>query len=241
MSADLTAPEEMSREELEEEVRESRRLREEVEELRVELKEEVRQSQESREEVEELRDELQSAKREMGRMNALQAQINTMKKMLAGDPEEFSMIDPEEMTPIKDRLEDVEETANAHGEKFEMFVVEEGKKSTPDERAMHLRQVLHNNAKSNDGKARIDRDAARAALGGDLHRGSVLDAMRRAADGSDAEINGSSDLQPIDGFVFTPGEHRDTQSKVALDLTQFDPVDLRKNLTTKDTNNGGSR
>lgn len=219
-SQEFSPTEEMSREALEEEVRESRELRAEVDELR---------------------DELQSVKLDMARMDALQAQLNTMKKMLAGDAEEFGMLDAEKMTPVKDRLEAVEETTAAHGEKFEMFVVEEGKKATPDERAMHLRQVLHNNAKSNDGKARIDRSAASAALGGDLHRGSVLDAMKRAADGTDADINGSSDLQPIDGVSFQAGKHRDTQSTVALDLTEFDPADLRKNLTTKGTGKGGSR
>lgn len=152
-------------------------------------------------------DDLETRVRRLeGLVEALQAQNRRLKTVLAGDPDEFSTWDLTEMVPLHDRVEELEATVSDHADRFEMFVVEEGSQGTPDQRAMHLWQILLNQAKRNDSSiAKLTRDQAGSALGGDLHNGSILDSMRRAANGADADINGSSELQPVEGIVFKTG------------------------------------
>lgn len=189
-----------------------------------------------RTEIAELRTQL---KQQCVRTEALATSLDLVKTLIAGDPDEFAAWEPAAMTPIVERLDAIEDQLTEHADKFEMFVVEDGSHGTPDQRALHLRQVLYNAAKKNSGKARLDRDGAEASLGGGLHRASVIDAMRRAANGHEAQINGASDLQPVPGVEFRAGQGKDEQSVVEMDLTQIAPADLRKNLTTKDTGTGG--
>lgn len=189
-------------------------------------------------EVAELRgevDDLKGTVREQGAiLKAMRKKMERVETALAGSSDEFSSWDVGEMDPVNDRLRGVEDTVEDHAGRFEMFVVEDGSNSTPDKRAMHLRQILYNQAKSNDGYASIDRDTCDSALGGGLHRGTVLDAMRRAADGENAKINGSSDLTEVDGVEFRKGTGKDTQSRLILDRDDLTAADVRQNLTTKD-------
>lgn len=173
-----------------------------------------------------------------GLVKALQAQNRRLKAVIAGDPDEFSTWDVDEMVPIHDRVEDLEETVSDHADRFEMFIVEEGSQGTPDQRAMHLRQVLLNRAKRNDTTVgKLKRGQAASALGGDLHRSSVLDAMRRAANGRDANVDGASELQPIDGIEFSTGaavgKNGDPQqSYLLLDTADMTGEEARGILTT---------
>jgi hypothetical protein len=171
---------------------------------------------------------------------AAHRRIDTLAVALAGDEDEFSEWAPEEMEPIADRLSSVEDTVASHDEKFEMFVVEDGSSATPDERALHLRQVLWNKGKNNDGKACLTRDEAESSLGGGLHNGTVLDAMKRAADGHDADLgNGSSDIKPFDGITFASGSLGGGQSRLELDADDLTMNDLHQNLMTENRAGGG--
>lgn len=124
----------------------------------------------------------------------------------------------------------------------------------PDERAQRLRQILFDKAKRlsnernqvNGIEARLTRDEAEAALGGGLHRGTVLGAMKRAADGADAAdrtmvgyttINGASDLDASEGIKFTPGENHpgktaENQSELIITIDDITGAEARQNLMT---------
>lgn len=171
-------------------------------------------------------------------VEALQAQNRRLKRAVAGDGDEFSTWDLDQMVPLHDRVEELEATVSDHADRFEMFVVEEGSQGTPDQRAMHLRQILLNQANRNDSSiAKLNRDQAASALGGDLHRSSVIDAMRRAANGNAADISGSSDLQPIGGIEFSTGaavgnDGVPEQSHLLADTADVTGDEARKILTT---------
>lgn len=191
--------------------------------------------------------------------DALLTQNKELKRLLAGSTGEFAALNIDNMPPLHDRLKDVEESVGEHDEKFQMFVTESGKSATPDERAMHLRQTLLNRAhKQASDITKMTRESAALALGGDLHKGSVLDAMRRAADGTEAKIDGASDLQPVDGVTFhrggTVGSDGDPEQSVLMldletvtakdvrqDLTSDGDEHRRQNLTTGETEQRGSR
>lgn len=178
--------------------------------------------------------------------DALQTQNRLLKTALAGSPDEFGAWDVQQMVPIHDRVEDLSDTVATHDERFEMFVVEDGKQATPDERAMHLRQVLLNDAEHNDDDiGKMSRDAARKVLDGRLHKGSVLDAMRRAADGSEAQIDGASDLTPVDAIEFHTGgtvgsDGKAQQSRIELDASNLTGTEARQILTTESGTGGES-
>ena len=126
---------------------------------------------------------------------------------------------------------------------------------SPDDRARLLRQQLYNMAKSGAnkseteaGRATMTRDEANARLGGELHNGTVLDAMRRAADGYEADISGSSDLQPVESITFQKSDSHESQSKLVIDLADASGSEVRQSLTasggrqnlmTADTEDGG--
>lgn len=179
-------------------------------------------------------------------VNALQRQNSLLKQSLAGSEDEFGTWDHSQMVPIHDRVESNSDMLAEHEERFEMFVVENGKQATPDERAMHLRQVLLNDAENNpDGIGKMRRDTARKVLDGSLHKGTVLDAMRRAADGSDAKIDGASNLEPVAGIDFhtggTVGKDGDAeQSYLQLDTESLTGTEARQILTTVSGEGGGS-
>ena len=173
-----------------------------------------------------------------GLVEALQTQNRRLKTALVGDPDDFSTWDLAEMVPLHERVEELEATVSDHADRFEMFVVEEGAQGTPDQRAMHLRQVLLNQSKRNDSTiAKLKREQAASALGGDLHRSSVIDAMRRAANGRQADINGSSDLQALTAVEFSTGaavgaDGDPQQSYLLIDTGDLTGEEARKILTT---------
>lgn len=167
------------------------------------------------------------------RMTALQKQFSRFKEVLAGDADEFATWDTNEMEPFIDRVRTLEDEVGDHTEKFEMFVVEDGQAATPDKRAMHLRQVIYNNAQTNGGKARLDRDQCESALGGGLHNHTMLDAMKRAADGAEAEIQGSCNLQPIPGLTVSIASTPAEQTVIVLDSVELSRSALRQNLLTE--------
>ncbi len=166
------------------------------------------------------------------RVTALQKQLVGVKEALAGDTTEFATWNTSEMEPFMDRLRAVEDDVGEHAEKFEMFIVEDGQAATPDKRAMHLRQVLYNHAKKNKGKERLDRDQCESALGGGLHNNTVLDAMKRAADGREADIQGSSDLSPVPGLTVSIASSSAEQTFIELDSVELTSAELRQNLLT---------
>lgn len=74
-------------------------------------------------------------------------QSRKVRTLLAGSHEEFASWDVDEMTPIHARLLNAESELEEHEDKLRMMVVDDGQKGTPDERPMHLRQVLYNEGK----------------------------------------------------------------------------------------------
>lgn len=200
------------------------------------------QSPDELSEVEQLRRRVEDLE---GRLTGLSRQNDRLKTILAGSVDEFSTWDADQMTAIHERLEDIEGTVSDHAERFEMFVVENGKQATPDKRAMHLRQVLLNEAQSKDGVAKMRRESCGTTIGGGLHKGSVLDAMRRAANGSEARIDGKSDLEPVDAIEFQKGgtvgsDGQAEQSYVKLDTSGLTGTEARQILTTEEGAQGAS-
>lgn len=185
--------------------------------------------------VEALRDRVDALE---AQLQAVRAQNRRLKQLLAGDPDEIATWDLDSMVPLHTRLEQLEGTVDEHETKFQMFVVEDGKQSTPDQRAVHLRQNILNQAQKNDAPiAKLTRSQADSALGGDLHKQSVLDAMKRAADGHAAKTTGSSDLHPIDAIEFTTGgtvgrDGSPEQSYLVIDLRDLTGDQARQILTT---------
>lgn len=178
-------------------------------------------------------------------VSALQTQNRLLKQVLAGTDDEFATWNVDNMVPMHDRLEELADTVAEHDSRFEMFVVEDGRSASPDERAMHLRQVLLNRADNEDGIAKMTRDSATMALGGNPHKGTVLDAMRRAADGHDANIDGSSDLEPVDAIEFNVGgtvgsDGTARQSQLRLQQDRLTGTEARQILTTERGGREGS-
>lgn len=177
------------------------------------------------------------------KLKAVQAQNQRLKQLIAGDPDKVATWNLDSMVPLHSRLQQLESTVDEHDTKFQMFVVEEGKQSSPDQRAVHLRQNLLNQAQKNDAPiAKLTRSQADSALGGDLHKQSVLDAMKRAA-GHAAETTGSSDLHPIDAVEFTTGgtvgsDGSPDQSYLLIDLRDLTGNQARQILTTGETGQG---
>ena len=207
-------------------------------------------------------EELERENREQSALiDALRTQNEQLKTVLAGSVDEFSTWEPDEMVPMHARLLNVEDDLEEHDDKLRMMVVDDGKKGSPDERAMHLRQVLYNEGKQlykeqdHDGsvEAKLSRDRCSAALGSTVQRGTVLDAMKRAADGRDASdrdavgytpIQGASSLEPMDAISFHTGASVNNsgeteQSHIRIRLDSLTMTDVRKNLTTVSEGNGG--
>lgn len=199
------------------------------------------------EEVDQLRDEVSELRDDVRRAMALtrqfQSKMETVEALLVGE-DELQFYDAENITadPLHSRVQDIEEDVNEHDEQLAMVESGEATEDTPDGRARTLRQVCYNKAKKNEGLSRLTRDEADGALSGGLHRQTLMDAMKRAADGKDAEkggkytpINGSSDLMPQEGLEFVKGEDME-QSHLEFDADDLTSAATRQNLTT-----GGDR
>lgn len=173
------------------------------------------------------------------RLEAHSARMDALTKAVFGQDSIPGDVNKSESVLTK--FVDLNDRVDEHDEKLTMVSTNSGSRSTPDERGMALRAALYEEAKqSAEKKAVMDRDQVKYALGGGLSRAQLLDAMRRAADGRDADINGSSDLEPVNGLEFVKGTGRSTQSKIRLNLTETSGENLRKNLTTKHSGQGGS-
>lgn len=190
-----------------------------------------------REEYDELAAEVQELS---GLVDALHRQIKQQTRILTGN-EHMDVVDPEHpsFTDLMTRIQQVEDRTEEHASRLQM-VRTDGAAGTdsPDDRAHLLRQQLYNMAKSGAnkseteaGRATMTRDEANARLGGELHNGTVLDAMRRAANGHEADISGSSDLQPVDSITFHKSDSHESQSKLVIDLADASGTEVRQNLT----------
>lgn len=173
------------------------------------------------------------------RIEALAQQITGIKTALAGSPEDFSSWEPQEMEPMMDQVKNLAGAVASREEEKEMFMKEDGEDLDPDGRAIQLRQYLLNETRrpTDPDVVGASRDAAKNVLKGGLHKGSVLDAMRRAADGREANINGSSQLEPVDAITFQSGssiglDGNPSQSEVELDRSRLTAVEARQILTT---------
>lgn len=72
----------------------------------------------------------------------------------------------------------------------------------------------------------MDRDTAEKVLDGSLHNYSVLDAMRRAANGRSGNIHGTSGLDPIDGITFTTGSEASRNGRPDISILEIDVDDV---------------
>lgn len=203
--------------------------------------------EELEDELRELRDEIVDLRDDVRRAEALTRQfrskIDTIEALLVGQ-DKLQFYDPDEIVadPFHSRLQELEEDVRDHDDQLAMVESGEATPDTPDGRAQTLRKVCYNEAKTNEGMSRLTRDEASSALQGGLHRQSLMDAMKRAADGEEAEnadtytpINGSSDLPPQEGLEFVKGENME-QSYLEFDADDLTSAAARQNLTT-----GGDR
>lgn len=185
---------------------------------------------------EELRKQLQATE---ALVQALHTKQKRIIELLVGE-EDLEKIDESERVDIDQRILDLEESMQDVSERVRM-VRNDGGSDSPDDRARRLRQRLYDGAKKNGGQYGLTRDSANEAIGGGYHRSSVLDVMKRAADGTEAEINGSTELEPIDGINFEKGDAMSDQSRITIDLSDITGRDLRCNLTTVEGVEGGQR
>jgi hypothetical protein len=188
-------------------------------------------------------DEAESAAEEaMALAEAVRRQLHQQSQLLVGEKTvQAAGITPDNVENHHQRLHDIDQRLEEQGDQLTMVRVDGGgSPDDPDARAQRIRQTLYNKAKQSDGQATMDRDDVDSRLGGGLHRDTVLGAMKRAADGYDAEldeqsytaINGSSDLQPVDSIGFVVGDGRGTSSKVVMNLSNATGAEIRQNLTT---------
>lgn len=189
-------------------------------------------------------DELESEVRELrGLVDALHRQVKNQNRVIIGE-EMVSAVDPEHpsFTDLMTRLQQIEDQVEENANSVQM-VRTDGAAGTdkPDDRALLLRQQLYNMAKSGAnkseteaGRATMTRDQVDSALGGGYARSTLLDAMRRAADGHEADINGASDLPPVESITFRKSGSHETQSKLVIDLQDASGTEVRQNLTGSD-------
>lgn len=190
-------------------------------------------------ETEELREELAEEKKQREHVaQQIPALRQTFSELVGWDVyDDRDLIDA--AADMFDRIEAIEEQSDEHASKIGLFAMTDGgSERKPDERAMLLRHNLYTQAKaSSNGRAALDKDSANAALGGDLSRAQSMDAMRRAADGTQAEnINGASSLDAVDGITFQ--KRTEKKSRVMIDVSDITDWDARNNITTDSTSEG---
>lgn len=219
--------------------------RDELEELYLELQDEVAENTSRIEQLEaQIGDPVDSVEAIEKRLIGVEKKGKDIRAAIAGTPHDFDVLDLDQIDPLRDLLLDLAEEVEDHEDRLQMVPTDDGKASTPDERAIRLRQVLLNRTKgTNDDVEGLSRSACSIALSGDLHKGSVLDAMRRAADGREADIDGSSKLDPVDAITFERGgtvgsSGEAQQSIVKINRSRLTDTEGRQILTTGD---GGER
>lgn len=192
----------------------------------------------------ELEQEVHDLRKEMtemsGLLKATNARMDALTKAVFGSDSLSEVVDTENMDDVWTRLNGLSDDVQEHEDKLHMFSKGGGKKKKPDERALTLRQVLYQKAKrGNDNVAKMSRDDCDSALGGGMTRYVLIDAMRRAANGEDADIDGSSDLENLSGVEIIIASGRDDQSKIRMDLDDATSSELRRIPTTKREGNEG--
>lgn len=208
--------------------------REELEDVALEQSEEISELWDAVEDLQKTAEQTHGP-----RIEALAQQVNNIKTSLAGSPNDFAAWKPQEMEPMMDQVKNLADAVASREEEKELFMTEDGKNLDPDERAIQLRQYLLNETKrpTDPDVTGLSRDAAKNVLKGGLHKGSVLDAMRRAADGRAANIDGTSHLEPVDAITFESGssiglDGNPSQSEVEIDRSRLTAVEARQILTT---------
>lgn len=207
--------------------------------------------------VEEMsREDLEDEVRDLrGHIRALEARMDATNTRLerisiAAFDEPLGEVNEDEFDSLRPRLLEIEETVEKIKKDQRMLVSDVGGgRATPDDRAKLIRQTLLNKARSNEGESGLTRDQVDARLDGGLHRDTLMDAMKRAADGHKAEgndrdytpINGSSDLLPVDAITFRVSDGKDKQSVVSMDLEDSTATEVRQNLTTEQSDGGGEK
>ena len=214
------------------------------------LEAEVAELRDAVDDLREVAEEAESAARDaQARVEAVRRQMATQAQLLVGeDTIQDAGINPDNVINHHQRLSDITDQVEEHSDQIQMVRTDGGGgRDDPDSRAQLIRQTLYNKAKNHtEGQAQMDRDAVDSRLGGGLHRDTVLDAMKRAADGYEAEadereytsINGSSDLQPVESIAFAVGEGRGTASKLVMNVADATGAEIRQNLTTENSEGG---
>lgn len=184
-------------------------------------------------------DEIAELREEVQRLKAKNRQLDQVITLLLGELS-LSEIEPNEIPALLQRVRTLDErVAQMEGDLQQQTQVTERTISKPDERAQRIRQKLVDLSGNDGDEVALTRDNANQTLN-NIHRGSVIDAMKRAADGlraADNEhtyspIEGSSNLSPVEAIRFEVGEARDEQSRVVLETDDLTGSDFRQNLMT---------
>lgn len=183
--------------------------------------------------------------------DALRRQNRHLSQVLVGEDSISVAVDADTASDLLTRTQNLDSRVTDVETKVAMVRTDgSGSADDPDGRARLIRQTLYNKASSHsEGLAELTRDAVDSRLGGGLHRESLMDAMKRAADGREAanpnadlgysSISGTSQLEPVESVRFERGGRNDGQSKVVMELSDATGSEVRQNLTTVDGGDGG--
>lgn len=143
------------------------------------------------------------------------ARVDALSRRINAIEEDFQ----EEIAELRTENRDLRTKVEKMEKKMEMIGADEIEPSTPDKRALKIREWLYREAnKSEHGKASLDKNSAKGVIG-NLQRTQIYEAMRRAADGNSGAKNGSSKLSAKRGFEFEKfGANDDRNTRVTLSL-----------------------
>jgi hypothetical protein len=185
------------------------------------------------------RDEIAELRDEVARLKAVNRRQDQLITLLLGELS-LSEIEPDELPAMFDQVRSLDDRlTELENDVKQQAAVTERTVTKPDERAQRLRQKLVDMSDDDGTEVAMTRDKANYTLN-NIHRGSVIDAMKRAADGRRAAdddrpyspIEGSSDLSPVDAIRFEVGEARKEQSRIVLETDNLTGSDFRQNLMT---------
>lgn len=139
----------------------------------------------------------------------------------------------EEIAALESENEQLRQRVAALEDELEAIGADEVDASTPDSRALKLRQWLYQEAnQADDETATADVNTVRGVLGG-CHRTQRYEAMRRAAGGDELAESGSSALSAVPGVAFQQFDANDDRNtRVVMDLTDLTEKQGRSILTT---------
>jgi hypothetical protein len=183
--------------------------------------------------------EIAKLRDKVARLEAKNRQLDQVITLLLGNIS-LSEIEPDELPAMLDQLRSLDDRlTELENDVKQQAAVTERTVSKPDERAQRLRQKLVDLSDDDGSEVALTRDRANVVLN-NIHRGSVIDAMKRAADGRRAAdddrpyspIEGSSNLSPVDAIRFDVGEAREAQSRIVFETDNLTGSDFRQNLMT---------